>query len=418
LLHVSRTLSLWTAGARTLALIPALAGCTDGELGAPAREQGAVVKGVLSDPNDDAVVLVQATGRSCSGTLIAPNVVLTALHCISQFDTLSNFNCRSDGTLAPESTGGDIGPLLDPATVYVLMGVQAGNQKIYAKALFGTGTPQICRDDIGVIVLKADAPIGSAPLVSLRFGPSAAPELTRVVGYGDTVGTSTENGRQERDHLPLLGVGARTNGGAGDPNVAPRTLLVGEGPCHGDSGGPLYSEETGAQLGVYSLLLSQTCVGPDVKNTYTQIAPFEGFIRDALASAGQEPIVEPTGSGGDTTVGSQGGEAGTPGAAGDVGAAGSEGANGGSGGSGAAGGLKATGGNANGGTGATSGTTAATGGSSGDGSGATGANGTGSGSRRDASCTCRAGGPAEPSPWSLGVLAGAVLAVARRRYRR
>jgi hypothetical protein len=121
------------------------------------------------------------------------------------------------------------------------------------------------------------------------------------VGYGDVENTITERGRQERKHISVRGVGGPDASTPGDSGVAPRTVLVGEGPCHGDSGGPLFSEETGAEIGVYSILQTSTCTGLDVRNTYTQIAPFEPLIRMALESESVDPILEPdepTGAGG------------------------------------------------------------------------------------------------------------------------
>jgi hypothetical protein len=412
-----------TAAAGTLALV-ALTGCTDRDVLDPAREQAPITHGTLSEPKDDAVVFVQGPNSGCTGTLIAPNVVLTALHCITDTADFAQIHCLPDGSLASDSSGGEIGPFLEPAQVTVRVGVYIGDSvRTAVSALYGTGTTQVCRDDLGLIVLESAPDTGGAPLVPLRFGPSSKGEPTRLIGYGDTAGT-TPGGRRERKDIPLLGVGAPTIGGTGDPGASPRTLLIGEGACHGDSGGPIFSQETGAELGVYSLLLSGTCLGSDVRNTYTQIAPWEGLIRDVLESAGHEPIVEvPVGTGGTGGGVGAGGEAGEPGAAGAGGAAAGEGAGGGSDGTGATGGTGAEGGSGGkGGSGATGGrggtaTTGGTGGSAGRSAGGTDS-GTGSGSRRDPSCTCRLGDSTESLPWSLGALFGALLTVARRRYRR
>src|SRR5689334_15843348 len=82
-----------------LALLPL--GCTElppsTEL---STERSAVINGVLSDETQDGVVFVDGgTNGLCSGSLIAPNVVLTALHCIAHNDKTGVFTCNSDGTL-------------------------------------------------------------------------------------------------------------------------------------------------------------------------------------------------------------------------------------------------------------------------------------------------------------------------------
>jgi hypothetical protein len=404
-----------------LSLAASALGCSDRTFApAPAEEQSPIVNSHLSKPADNAVVGILATGRGCTGTLIAPNVVLTALHCITEdFDAGVPFRCKSDGTLQPGSSGGWLGPLVDPpSAVSVQVGVQLGGTRIKAKALFGTGSDTACKDDLGVIVLESAPDIGGASLVSLRFNPTTDGELTRAVGYGSTYGTSTVNGRQERNDLQILAMGNSDVSGEGDVGFIARTIMVGEGPCQGDSGGPIFSEETGAQVGVYSLILSSTCVGIDVQNIYTEVAPFESLIREVLATAGEEPLVEPppaTGTGGGAGATGEGGEPGNAGASSDAGAEG--GAPPGTGGTVGTGGTTSKGGS--GGSGAVGGTsTSGTGGTD-----ATGGDapmnptnqGKGSGSRDDGSCAIKPGIAPNAGARSLALFALLALSIVRRR---
>jgi hypothetical protein len=384
-----------------------IAGCTDAGLeGSHETQRYPIVGGHLSSPEDDAIVAVRGGGSGCTGTLIAPTVVLTALHCVTDFNQQALFSCRPDGTLTPGSTNGHLGPPLDPESVSVQWGINlSDSNSVGVKAIYSTGSTEVCHDDLAVVVLKSAPPVGDVPLVSLRFGPTRKGELTRIVGYGDVEQTQTERGRQERTGLVIKGVGGPDAETPGDRGVYPRTAQVEEGPCHGDSGGPLFSEETGAEIGVYSILHTSTCTGPGVRNTYTLIAPWEALIREALTSEGYEPLVEPepTGAGGGAGATGEGGE---PGVAGEAGAPTLPG----SGGSSAAGGG---GGRAAGGSGNSSGTT---------GEGAAPADpseGSGSGSRRDGSCTCRAAGTDERAPWmSVPSLVGLAAWTAARRRRR
>jgi len=410
----------FTLAVTGLSLAGTALGCSDkGASPAVEQEQSPIVHGQLSRESDNAVVYFVSNGAGCSGTLIAPNVVLTALHCVSEFDVTSPFRCKADGSLDPTSSGGELGPLLDPGDVSVRVGVDVGTTPVRAKALFGTGSDTVCHDDIAVAVLERAPDIGDAPLVHVRFGPSKRGESTRIVGYGSTYGTSTVNGRQERINVPVIGVGPSEVSGAGDARIAPRTIKVGEGPCQGDSGGPLLSEETGAQLGLYSLLLSNTCVGPDVQNVYTEVAPFESMIREALATAGEEPLVEPppaTGVGGGAGATGEGGEPGVAGRAGEGGAPGEAGApseTGGTGGTAARGGSGGTGG-----SGAVAGTSSdGTGGSGATGGGPTTPQGKGSGSRDDGSCALQTGGSPGSGSRALMLFALAALSLVRRRRR-
>jgi len=307
--------------------LSSLVGCADAGAERVVTEREPIVNGAISTAVDDAVVSLSALGAGCTGTLIAPNVVLTALHCVADYDPGFRFNCQPDGTLPPGSSVGQVGATVDPSSVSVRVGVEVGGDVVHGKAIFGTGSTDACHDDLAVVVLERAPDIGDAPLVSVRFARATRKgEPARIVGYGDVEQTATDRGRQVRTNLSVRGVGRLDEGGSGDVGVLPRTLQIGEGPCHGDSGGPVFSQETGAQIGVYSLLNANTCTGVDVRNTYTLIAPFESLIRTALESAGVEPSVEPgepTGSGGEagaTSVPVAGG--GSGGAGGPVGEAG------------------------------------------------------------------------------------------------
>jgi len=375
-------MKLLTLPAAALAL-GSLIGCTDANIeSVPETVREPIVNGVLSSAIDDAVIGVFGGGTGCTGTLIAPTVVLTALHCVAGFDSRFTFSCRSDGTLSPGSTTGQLGPAAAPESISVGVGVSLGAERIYAKAIYSTGSTDVCHDDLAVIVLQSAPAIGDVPLVPLRFnGSTHKGELTRAVGYGDVEKTETERGRQERKDMPVRGVGGPDLAHPGDNGIAPRTLQTGEGPCHGDSGGPLFSEATGAEIGVYSLLHTSTCTGLDVRNTYTLVAPFEPLIRMALESEGVDPILEPEEQ---------------TGAGGEAGASSSDGGPGGG----------DSGGSANSGT-------------AGNGASAATPEGSGRGSYRDSSCAYRAAGKGEPAPWLLAscalVLAG--WTAARRRAR-
>lgn len=407
-----------------LSLVSSALGCSSqGSAPVPQREQSPLVNSHLSSAKDNAVVYVLAGGAGCTGTLIAPNVVLTALHCLSQgYKSSIPFRCNPDGSLAPGSSGGVLGPLIDPPdSVQVRVGVQLPKTGIKAKALFGTGSNTACHDDIGLIVLQSAPDIGDAPLVPLRFQATKDREITRAVGYGSTFNTSTVNGRQARENIPIIGRGPSAVSGAGDRSLVSNTILIGEGPCQGDSGGPLLSQDTDAQVGVYSLILSDTCVGTDVQNAYTEVAPYEALIREVLATVDQEPIVEPppaTGTGGTGATG-EGGEPGNAGAPNGAGAPGEGGALAETGGTTSTGGTTAKGGS--GGSGAVGGTsTGGTGGtdaSAGEGATPPPNQGKGSGSRDDGSCALQTGGAPDGGSRSLVAFALLALAFVRRRVR-
>ena len=133
----------------------------------------AIVNGSGSDASDDSTVYVlthPAEGDAvfCTGTLIAPNLVVTALHCVTH-STVGFFTCNPDGSLTvTDRADGKIGPLLEPDEVDIYVGATVvGNAPVASGSqLLGTGSTQICRGDIAFVVLDqaVDAPIASVRL--------------------------------------------------------------------------------------------------------------------------------------------------------------------------------------------------------------------------------------------------------------
>jgi hypothetical protein len=274
-------------------------------------ERAAIVNGEPSDETDDQVVDILADSQACSATLVAPDVILTALHCVAHRDNQSGtFGCNPDGSIDPDTPdAGALGLPIDPEEILVFVGANHGTEPAaLGRRVFTTGATQICRGDLAAVVL--DRPIGTK-INSLRFGRSVTDnEELLSVGYGQTE-DGFGMGRRRRA-VTVFDIGdVGTVPGSG--RTPPDTFVVGEGPCHGDSGGPALSVETGALVGVYSLSLpSSACMSATVRNIYTLVPSFEDTIREAFEFAGREPVVEEGsgGTGGTAPTGGTGGNAG------------------------------------------------------------------------------------------------------------
>lgn len=256
----------------------------------------AIIDGVRSTDAENAVVYISAptslTNDSvCTGTLVAPNVVVTALHCVAYYSA-GTFSCDVNGTLRGQNPGdGVIGEVAEPAQIEVRGGVFPDERyapSARVREVVGTGTTQICRGDIALLVLTDELNLPIAP-IRLSRTPSIG-EPVRIVGYGATENEGS-SGRFSRDDLFVLDVGTEATPTT-DATAAFGTFVIGEGPCFGDSGGPAFAVESGALLGVFSLLPSASCTALGLRNVYTTVASYDDVIVDGFARAQATLLLE------------------------------------------------------------------------------------------------------------------------------
>jgi MYXO-CTERM domain-containing protein len=385
--------------ARFACLSSLLVACSEQGAGNTVTTEGsAIVGGVPSTEEEDFVVHLRVPGaNNCTGTLIAPNAVLTALHCLAEIDPFATFTCNIDGSVSSIDPGGGVFGDTFPAEEVEL---RVGSEPLldppaaYGSRIFGSGSDTVCHDDIAVVVLDRNL---EPPPQRVRFGRRIVRgDYHTIIGYGQTESASV-GVRHRRNSLRVLAVGEfgsyRAQGVA-----VPHSFVVGQGYCHGDSGGPAFDEETGAVTGVFSLLETEDCVLSDY-NVATQVAPFEALVREALDHAGFEPLVEADGEGGAGAGGATngdadaGGEAGGGTASNNGGTPGAAGGDASTGGSGTGEGGEAAASSATGGTGATAaGRPGSSAGRAGDDTGQAGADEVASQSKTeftDAGCGCR-----------------------------
>lgn len=412
----------WSALRFGAALIGALAtnACSAPAPETLAIDEAPVLYGSLSTSEEDMVVEVvsktDTVSHTCTGTLLSPNVVITARHCVSAYVD-APFTCTPDGELTPNSQGGKMGPLLEPNRITVSKGVKPTGIIAVATKVFGTQATTICRNDIAVLVL--DTMLTDLPISSVRLGKgTSVSEKLRVVGYGvdenKMFGT-----RHTRSGLSISQVGSSQFRPVGD-NVPPRTFVT-EGPalCIGDSGGPAFSMATGAIIAVWSQVVG-ACDATTARNYFTEIAPFEDeLITPAFAEAGGVPWVEgTTGPGGDPITGGAG--AGGEGNTAEGGSSGiGEGGNVATGGASESGGATTGGAEASGGA-SSGGATSGRGGSPSAGGNAGGNGGMGGGLRKKGGCTCSTpgSGTQNGAAWLGAPLFAVGLLLRRARGRR
>ncbi len=219
--------------------------CSNGHERREALDRSAtpIIGGVADSTHTWAVGISIGSGAICSGTLIAPNLVLTARHCVSQ--TTEQIDCRPDAGLNANKVFGDY-----PATSF----------RVYPGATIGSGTAYSVD-----YVRKPDAPEANRvcgydlALLELRKPTAGYPTVHKAPSFEVP----------RRRGYTAIGYGCQTaegvNGGGCDPRgqrmlldpvnivqVDAQDFVIQGRVCGGDSGGPVWNQSSDRILGALS----------------------------------------------------------------------------------------------------------------------------------------------------------------------
>lgn len=213
---------------------------------------------------------------SCTASLIAPNVLLTARHCVAQGST--------ETVMCGKSVFGDA--VAGSATI-VTGDTEPGSKSTFYRGVdvrVPAESNEMCGFDIALIILDNPIPAAKvAPLVPRIDQPVELGESYDAVGYGVDDQGQQNPGRMELRNLDVRCLSDECQ----QFGVAPTEFMGTAGICSGDSGGPAL-DSAGRVIGLVSRG-SDPCATP----IYTQVAPWRDFITEtvleAAASAGYQP---------------------------------------------------------------------------------------------------------------------------------
>lgn len=253
-----------------LALALAAVGCA----GRPAGIERAAIVGGSDDAGDGAVVALVDRRTSCeqssvhivcTGTLIAPRVVLTAAHCLQEQGTDGTWEVYVGSPVAGDAAGRFVA--------------------VTATAVDPAWDRTTHAFDLALLQLSDDAGMTPVPLATAPLPASLVGATVRVVGYGETMVGVQPDGMRRQATLQVASIDADTFRADAAPGNS----------CGGDSGGPVLGD-----AGAGEQLLGVTVAGDVSCTAYADQARVDvamaDFIQPFLDATAAAPAGRPAGA--------------------------------------------------------------------------------------------------------------------------
>jgi len=220
------------------------------------RDPGRIVGGIPSSDFPDCVAIGTDNGWCCSGTLVAPNVVVTAAHCVVG-------GCSKRIFVGEDVAFPDDGRVVEVQTAVAHPGYQPPNPV----------------HDLSVLILSEVIDVRPRVIADAKTLPAAA--TVRLAGYGNTDAFSSGGyGRRRIVDVPIASTDAKYGADQRTEFVAGAPFLDRDS-CNGDSGGPAYIqvEDSWYLAGATSRATASSVRPCGDGGIYTTVNAYEEWMR-------------------------------------------------------------------------------------------------------------------------------------------
>ncbi len=268
-----------------LAAVPMIA-CSQSAEDVPEDDSSAIIGGTTSGPEDDAVVAIFRRGTPhCGGVVVAENVVVTALHCVTEIDQKGKAPMLGERLKSTELT------IRIGAKPSAKAAATVSRIVVEDPVKLDAGPVPMSSNDVAILYVQPQDPAFSK-IKPRKIGTRslAKGDEVSVLGYGGQfqMDKVVNPLRQRLDGVEILAAtGSREvlqseldDGTQVNWTNKAREFTTETVACGADSGGPAF-DSAGNLVGIISAVVGKCIVGS--LSVFTDVVSHGDFIKKAIA---------------------------------------------------------------------------------------------------------------------------------------